>query len=298
MYEDKDVLLGEFRYFASRKLSVISQCIKEHKKRASIINTEIKKYKDHVISGMYGLAHRECWGNERILNAILMINYVADIVMLESRNKVWPYEYMAFSRRIGELWEPFCKETFFHPVRELAIVEPPDFNDVQNDIESKVSELINDLNVNDETKRELLYYYNMPWLMVHSGGIKLDLDLHFRQNGTNYNCDFKSGFGSNEKGNTNRLLLVASIYRLINENDHMILFVRQPEQQNNHYLQALKKSGYWDVYCADDAYEAMFQFTGFNLRAWLDNNATWVDDIEDQLRERLIKRDLIHYLTW
>lgn len=34
-----------------------------------------------------------------------MITYSANIVMLEYCNKVWEYEYMAFARRIGELWE-------------------------------------------------------------------------------------------------------------------------------------------------------------------------------------------------
>ena len=38
-----------------------------------------------------------------------MITYACYVVMLESRNEVWPYDYMAFSRRVGELWEPFCK---------------------------------------------------------------------------------------------------------------------------------------------------------------------------------------------
>lgn len=40
----------------------------------------------------------------------------------------------------------------------------------------------------------------------------------------------------------------------------MILFVRQPEEQNNHYLQTLKNSGYWDVYCAQDTYQAIYAY--------------------------------------
>ncbi|AUO79553.1 hypothetical protein BSP10_150 [Bacillus phage BSP10] len=51
------------------------------------------------------------------------------------------------------------------------------------------------------------------WELVVSGEIKLESDLHFEKDGVKYNVDFKSGFNSNEKGNTNRLLMVGSIYK-------------------------------------------------------------------------------------
>ena len=124
------------------------------------------------------------------------------------------------------------------------------------------------------------------------------LDLHFEQDGIHYNCDFKSGFSSNEKGNTNRLLLVASIYNLIGGKEKTLLFVRQAEDENNHYLQKLKNSPYWDVYCANNSYSAMKKFTGFDMRKWLDNNIDWVNDISKELREHLENNNLIYYLTW
>lgn len=100
------------------------------------------------------------------------------------------------------------------------------------------------------------------------------------------------------KGNTNRLLLVASIYNSLGEIEKTILFVRQPEDDNNHYLQTLKNSPYWDVYCANDGYAAMKRFTGFDMREWLDNNVDWKNDISSELREHLEKNDLLRYLTW
>ena len=124
------------------------------------------------------------------------------------------------------------------------------------------------------------------------------MDLHFKQSGNHYNCDFKSGFSSNEKGNTNRLLMVASIYRLISSKEKMILFVRQKEEDNNHYLQTLKNSGYWKIYCADNAYRKIMKFTGFDLRKWLDENVLWEQDISEEFRKHLIKNDLLKYLTW
>lgn len=86
---------------------------------------------------------RNLWSNEQLLNEILLLTYASYVVMLEYRNKVWKYEYMAFARR--------------------------------------------------------------------------------------------SGFSSNEKGNTNRLLLVASIYNSLGEIEKTLLFVRQSEDENNHY---------------------------------------------------------------
>ncbi len=218
--------------------------------------------------------------------------------MLECRNQVWEYEYMAFARRIGELWEPFCKLTFQYPVKQLQLIDPPDFDDVQNRIKASAVEYIDGLLLDNETKEELRHHYSIPWTMVDSGGIKLGLDLHFEQNGVHYNCDFKSGFSSNEKGNTNRLLLVASIYNSLGDIEKTLLFVRQPEDENNHSLQTLKNSPYWEVFCANDGYEAMKNFTGFDLRKWLNENADWENDIDQDFKNHLVGNDLLKYLTW
>lgn len=251
-----------------------------------------------MVFGMLQKAGSEHWNCEDILEAVLMITYTADIVMLESRNSVWRYEYMTFARRIGELWEPFCKEIFKYSIRPLDIINPPVFEEIQDNFMKNMVEYIDKLNIDDEVKRQLYYYYRIPWSMVDSGGTKLELDLHFSQDGIHYNCDFKSGFSSNEKGNTNRLLMVASIYRYIGSNEKMIIFVRQEEEKNNHYLQTLKNSGYWEVYCANAAYDKMKEFTGFDLRVWLDRNALWKEDITDEFRRHLVNYDLLKYLTW
>lgn len=298
VYNDKAALINIFRVVAEREHQKIVHTVHDHKKQARKINTVIKDLKDYIVNEMLRTARQNRWSNEYILDCVLHITYASYVVMLEFRNKVWPYEYMAFARRIGELWEPFCKETFAYPVNRLRIIDPPDFDEVQEYIKRKAASYIDSLAVDSQTKCHLHYQYNLPWNLVDSGEIQLGLDLHFSQNGINYNCDFKSGFSSNEKGNTNRLLLVASIYRLLNENEKTLLFVRQSEDENNHYLQTLKNYGYWDVFCADDAYVKMYEFTGFNLRRWLDVNATWVDDISDELRIHLQNADLIKYLTW
>ncbi len=298
MIKTKAQWISTFRGVGDSILADLEKTKKSRKDMASEINKCIKEYREQEIKRIEAIAKTDAWNNQTLLNEILMLTYASYIVMLEYRNKVWEYEYMAFARRIGELWEPFCKLAFDFPIKALSIIEPPNFDEVQTKIKSNAAEYIDSLDLSEEIKEELKRHYDIPWTMVDSGGIKLGLDLHFEQDGIHYNCDFKSGFSSNEKGNTNRLLLVASIYNSLGEIEQTILFVRQPEDDNNHYLQTLKNSPYWDVYCANDSYAAMREFTGFDMRKWLDENADWQNDISEEFRQHLQKNDLLKYLTW
>ena len=54
----------------------------------------------------------------------------------------------------------------------------------------------------------------------------------------------------------------------------------------------------WNVYCANDSYAAMKDFTGFDLRSWLDNNVDWTNDISAEFKLHLERNDLLKYLTW
>lgn len=298
MIKTKAQWISTFRDVGDTILADLEKTKKSRKDMASEINKCIKEYREQEIKRIETIAKTDAWNNQTLLNEILMLTYASYIVMLEYRNKVWEYEYMAFARRIGELWEPFCKLAFDFPVKSLSIIDPPNFDEVQTKIKSNAAEYIDSLDLSREIKEELKRHYDIPWTMVDSGGIKLGLDLHFEQDGIHYNCDFKSGFSSNEKGNTNRLLLVASIYNSLGEIEKTILFVRQPEDDNNHYLQTLKNSPYWDVYCANDSYAAMREFTGFDMRKWLDENADWQNDISEELKQHLQENDLLKYLTW
>lgn len=296
MKQDKSKWIAFFTQQVATEKEKICSRYKNYKDQASAINQFINDIRDNSIRSLK--AHSNELTQSELLDEILIITYASYIVMLDARNSVWPYEYMAFARRIGELWEPFCKLPFEYPIKKLTIISPPDFNKVQDTIKKDATNYIDSLKLDQETKDELKRHYAIPWTMVDSGGIKLGLDLHFEQDGIHYNCDFKSVFSSNEKGNTNRLLLVASIYNSLGEIEKTILFVRQPEDDNNHYLQTLKNSPYWDVYCANDGYTAMKRFTGFDMREWLDNNVDWENDISSELREHLEKNDLLRYLTW
>ena len=293
---NKQELIEIFRQEAFAISKEICIRVREPKEQASAINTAINGIRMDYIQKLNNSLSIS--SHTDLLNDILIVTYSSYIAMLEARNAVWPYNNMDFSRRIGEFWEPFCRLPFEYPLKPLTIIDPPDFKEVQDTIKKDASDYIDSLCIDQNTKNELKRHYAIPWTMVDSGGIKLGLDLHFEQSGIHYNCDFKSGFGSNEKGNTNRLLLVASIYNSLGEIEKTLLFVRQTESENNHYFQTLKNSPYWDVYCANSSYAAMKEFTGFDMRKWLDENVDWVNDISDELREHLEKNNLLRYLTW
>ena len=114
----------------------------------------------------------------------------------------------------------------------------------------------------------------------------------------NKDVDYKSGFSSNQKGNTNRLLLVASIYKSLPEIHNNLIFVRQKEEENNHYLRILKRSGMWDVYCADETYAKIYEFTGFDIKLWMSEYMDWENDVFAEFYGYLRDNRLIKYLTW
>lgn len=295
---EKDKLL---KYFRDRSTEFIAEVNDEYgntefKKKAKKLNTLLVKARSTVIEIIEQKAKKEDWTNKEILESVLMVTYCNYVVMLEVRHSVWPYEYMAFSRRIGELWEPFCKLAYEYPLNDLELFIPPLFSDVKKQLANEIEEYIDSLNITDNQKEQLLKYYNKVWGLVTSGEIQLELDLHFIYDGKKYVVDFKSGFGSNEKGNTNRLLLVASIYHNLEENYEPLIFVRSDE--NNNYFNTLKNSGIWSAYSGTDTYEQLKKYSGYDIRAWIDTNIKWAEDLNADFIKHLEENDLIQYLTW
>jgi len=296
----KDELLAYFKARGEESLKDVTQrfAASEPKRRASAINRSVGVTRGQLISTIEQKARRERWDTETVLKSILMTTYASYVSMLELRNTVWRYDYMAFSRRIGELWEPFCVLCFKYSQTELALFVPPLFAEVRQMMTAEIEDYIGALPLDDEQKAEIMRYYQKVWALVTSGEIKLELDLHFEQGGNRYNIDFKSGFGSNEKGNTNRLLLVATIYAGLEGNYRCVLLVRSPEDQNNHYFQTLKNSGIWEAYCGDETYQKIKEFTGFDLKTWISINIDWHSDLSKTMMEYLGANDLDKYLAW
>lgn len=99
---------GLLTYFRSRANEIMSELaleysVADYKKKSSALNKAIIQSRDNLLEILNDKARTENWTNLEILECVLMITYTNDVVMLESRNSVWEYDYMAFSRRVGEL---------------------------------------------------------------------------------------------------------------------------------------------------------------------------------------------------
>ena len=304
MYIDKNIkekkqeLLAYFGDRASEFLVQIKSQFSETEfsKRASAINRALNQTKDNLITTLLQQAEKEKWTNQEKLEAILMITYCNIVVMIESGNSVRPYEYMDFSRKVGELGDPFCKLCFYYPINDLSLFIPPLFSEVKKKMTDEIADYIDNLMITDEEKQELKKYYDKVWSLVSSGEIQLELDLHFSHNEQKYVVDFKSGFGSNEKGNTNRLLLVATIYQNLDDNYKCLLFVRAEE--NNSYFNTLKNSGIWEAYCGGEAYQKISEYSGYNLKQWTETNIDWANDFNAETTQHLTDNNLLQYLLW
>jgi hypothetical protein len=294
----KTELLAYFRDRASEALTAIKIKFAETQadKRARAINESLNQTKSVLITTLLQQAEKEKWTNLNKLECILMITYCNIVVMIESRNSVRPYEYMDFSRRVGELWDPFCKLCFYYPINDISLFIPPLFSEVKKKLTDEIVDYIDKLTITAEEKKELKIYYDKVWSLVTSGEIQLELDLHFLHNDQKYVVDFKSGFGSNEKGNTNRLLLVATIYKNLDENYKCLLFVRAEE--NNSYFNILKNSGIWDAYCGNEAYQKIKDYSGYDLKLWTDTNINWASDFSAETTVHFTDNNLLQYLLW
>lgn len=267
-----------------------------HKEKAKALNSKLVLCKDELIQQVKDKAEAEQWSKVELLECILMITYCNYVVMLETRNSVWSYEYMTFSRRIGELWEPFCKLPFEFPINELELFTPPLFADIRQRAIREYTDKINELDISEEQKRDLINSYLSVWDKVTCGEIQMNLDLHFKIGDMKYVVDFKSGFGSNEKGNTNRLLLVAQIYHDLNDNYKPLIFVRSTD--NNNYFTTLRNSGIWQAYSGNATYAEINRYSGYNIKSWIDSNIDWENDLSQEFVAHLRVNDLLQYLTW
>jgi hypothetical protein len=296
----KSEILAYFKNRGEESLEEICRnySTKQYKQKSSEINKAIIETRSKLILTIVQKSMDQKWSRIELLNSILLVTYCSYISMIDFRNAIWTYDYMSFSRRIGELWEPFCKICFEYPIKKLELFIPPLFSDIKKVMTNEIEDYINKLTITVKEKEELKKYYEKVWNMVTSGEIKLELDLHFIQDGKFYNIDFKSGFGSNEKGNTNRLLLVATIYKNIEKNYICYLFVRSKEEENNQYFRQLKDSSVWTAYCGEKTYEEIKIFTGFDLKKWIEKNIDWKNDLQKETVKQLERNNLLKYLVW
>lgn len=225
--------------------------------------------------------------------AALVVQYCCTVVGLEYRHRVWPYEYMAFSRRIGELWEAFCRTAWTYPIDPTVTrMDPPHFPKVRDDLLERIT---SNLGYHQKTT-EIMEDISTLFEMI--GEVNMREDEVFRKGGIPHVIDFKSGFGSNEKGNMLRLLTVGRAYRIWDHRTKLMLLVRQND--NNNYLSVLLRSGLWEVYTGADTYKKIREITGADIASVRDHVINWRDDLSPEFYAYLKSQptDLTTYLAW
>ena len=277
---------------AQQSLDIAYQFGETKEKRAGIVNTQIKNAEKTVVKKI--TADTAISTQDR-LDQILYTSYQTYLAQLETRNSVWQYEYMAFSRRIGEMWEPFAKLPFLYS-DEVTLESAPLYETVIRRNETEIKNYVSQFEMNEYDRGIIDEKFKSVFNILESENTDLNMDLHFMKGSIHYVVDYKSGFNSNEKGNTNRLLRVAAIYSNWFENYQNVLFVRQPV--NNHYLEVLRASKNWQVFIADQAYEEIRRLSGFDLRHWMDVNMNWERDLNEDFVHYLKRKELFNYLNW
>lgn len=285
----KASLLAELHLLLAPKVGTIRATNADHDGKAKAINAEIKLAVDQQEQRLL-LQFAEAVDRQA---ALLVLQYCASVVSLEYRHMVWPYEYMAFSRRVGELWERFCKACWDNPSRpHVERIPPPNFDQIKNEIYNRI-----EVNTQGTMQREQILE-DVNHLLQLVGDINMKEDEVFTVDGVPHVIDFKSGFGSNEKGNTLRLLAVGRAYRLWDPNTALYLLVRQ--EDNNNYLNVIRRNGLWVVCCAADAYAKIDELTGAQTSEMREGIFDFENDLSAQFMSDIGSHlaDLRAYLRW
>lgn len=235
----------------------------EPKVQISIINKQLKDIRDHLCQ------------NASSFDDLLLSQYGYIVSCLNMRNDVWSYseDSMSFTRRIGELWESFCKAAFYSS-RITRRVNFPEFDTVKKDLlKKRVPEEIWDLVGNVNMKTDGLFVSKKQLTAI----------------------DLKYSFYSHEKGNMQRLRTVGAVYKMWKPSIDLFVLVKDAEVQDG-YLHHL--ADYWDVKQGDAAYKKIKELTGFNLRTWIDENVNFKKHLSKSLYYNIKEKNLEKYLQW
>lgn len=283
----KESILSHLHRSLNKQVAVIAQSRATREEKARQVNALVNSEKTLFTAQLSILPV-----TERQYSA-LVLQYCYSVITLEYRHAVWPYEYMAFSRRIGELWEAFCSVAWDYPSRSgVKRFSAPDFAYVRDVIMKRINGNIGDHHKSKELKEDI----NI--LLEIIGEINMKEDEVFSVNDLPYVIDFKSGFGSNEKGNMLRLTTVGRAYKLWDHRTRLLLLVRQEE--NNNYLNVLRRTGLWEVYTGASAYDQISELTGADIQRVRNTVIDWRNDLSNEFFQYLKKQptDLTGYLIW
>jgi hypothetical protein len=283
----KKSILDDLHDNLSDAVNGIAVEVLTHQQKAKKVNALVSELRSNMVSSIADLSV------EKRGTAALLVQYCCTVVGLEYRNKVWPYEYMAFSRRIGELWEAFCSTAWTYPVDpSVQRINAPNFSNVRTSLLDRITRNIG-IHANSA---EILDDVNTLFQII--GDINMREDEVFTKGDVPHVIDFKSGFGSNEKGNMLRLLTVGRAYKIWDHNTELMLLVRQ--EDNNNYLKVLKKSGLWSVHTGNETYQKIREITGADIESVRNKSINWKEDLTSEFYSYLKNQptDLTTYLVW
>lgn len=252
-----------------------------------------------------------------------LVYYCWIIVSIECRNTIWNYESMDLSRRSGELWESLVKQCWTYPVYStVKRFEAPKFEDVSETIKNAFNKNLLEQEIESNVVDRIYEEYSIIWSLL-GDSINLDSDELFEttfvENGIVdkedkiFIIDFKGSYGSNEKGNKERLLTVARVYDLLNhyhvtnKSFDCMLAVRTVEAGGHNYLRQLESSGLWSVLRGNEVYQMVHEYTGFDVLSFIsDKELSIIGDLNEETAEYMVskitskqrKTFAEHYLTW
>lgn len=278
-----------FSYFHSN-LTVIANNIQaqniSHGGKSTLINQAVERVRNdlaNILVIQYSHLDRS--------KLFMLLQYCYSVMSFEYRNVVWPYEYMAFSRRNGELWERFCKAAWDNSqLANLYRIPAPSFHEVRNSFRERI------INYTQGNQYQHHIVNDVDSVFELVGEINMIEDEMFNLNGRNHIIDFKSGFGSNEKGNTLRLIAVGRAYKHWDPNVNLLFLVRQNE--NNNYLETIRRSNLWEVHCGDAAYRKIDELTNAGICEIRREAIDFRNDLSPNFWNYLVNNNLSYYLDW
>lgn len=285
----KDEYLAVYRKQLADPVTAMAASTGTHQAKAKEVNALINQIYQGLRTGIAGSGA----STKDVQQRFLVLQYCTSVASLEYRHQVWPYEYMALSRRVGELWERFCSAAWDAPSKPaVARIEPPVFAEVERSIRNRLAHH----QIDADVRKEINVAFDLLFTLV--GEINMKEDEVFAVSGVPHVIDFKSGFGSNEKGNTVRLLTVGRTYKLWNPDTKLFFLVRQ--ETNNNYLNVIGRSGLWDVRCGAAAYRTIDELTGSDMASIRESVVNFERDLSPAFWRYLSSHlsDLRAYLRW
>lgn len=338
---DKNEILSYLRNEVKEELDNLMVIEKKNQYKTKQMNKILDKQRD-VLFDLLEKNYKNDEDYPNLTAGAFLIFYCWIVVSIECRNKLWPYESMDLSRRSGELWEGLLKQCWTYPVYDnVKRFDAPEFSEITEEIQEAFKQKLIANDIKQELVDELYFDYIRIWELL-GDSINLDSDELFEtstsykteddllnvsekksvynidtateEEGNKYIIDFKGSYGSNEKGNKDRLLMVARVYDLLNHYEltnkqfKCILAVRTVEDTGGHnYLQQLENSGLWTVKRGVEVYEMIYKYTGFNVLDFIeqkdlsiltDMNEETKNYMDSKITSRLGKTFAEHYLTW